>query len=679
MLAVLSACAPKTTLVWNEGVPDETTGVAVHELLICNAPEGVEWDLWGHFYDGCKLPCKAVEGSMAQMYMFSGSCWRVEPQVAADTVVLRYADMRRKHSWAPRGFYIKMRASGKVFPVPVECNFQPYEKTVHPEYPMTALDVTDIVPAVKSVVPGSGASKIVQVEKRMAEGLRPEGYRLTIGSGKALIEASDARGLRYGRITLEKFFENAGSDMLPDMVVEDWPDLECRAQMIDVARLFYPVDDLKKIVDVLERCKMNTLILHLNDDENWRLEMDGLPELTSFGAFHEIPVRQEDGSYLCEKAVPPVKGSALGKVWGGTSGYYSREDFIDFIQYAWGHGITVIPDVDIPGHNYAAVEAMKYRERTTGDASCRLVHPDDRSVYCSVQGYSGNVIDIALPSVYTFLGKVYDSIISIYSEAGVPLQEICIGGDEVGEGAWEGSPACIEAMRKNGFTDLKQLRCDFVRKVNDMLQDRGVRISAYHEAVEGLTDEVFAEIAANCGRIWVWKLLDSPENASMAYDLANRGMKVIIELPSHMNFDNARTLAWDDRGLDWAGTLDEKKAFTMLPFNYAASRRFDDCGNPCDVTLYKSFVPEIKRPENITGVLGMLWGDNLWETSDAFCMLFPKAYSLWERSWNARPLWEQSKDAADPAFMEDFIHFFTIVRQRELPYLDKVGLDYWSR
>ena len=85
--------------------------------------------------------------------------------------------------------------------------------------------------------------------------------------------------------------------------------------------------------------------------------------------------------------------------------------FIDFIQYAYAHGVTVIPELDIPGHCYAAVEAMKYRERTTGDTTCRLVDPEDKSVYCSVQGYSGDVIDIALPSVLTFLGKVFDSIV----------------------------------------------------------------------------------------------------------------------------------------------------------------------------------------------------------------------------------------------------------------------------
>ena len=675
-LAIFVSCAPKTNIIWNEGAPDES-GIAIHELLICNAPEGLEWDLWGHFYDGCKLPCREVEGSMAKMYMYSGSTWRVEPVQEGDTVVLRYMDRRHKHSWCPRGFYIKMRKGRKAFTVPVECNFQPFERTIYPEYPLAELKPYDIVPALKSVCAGEGSSKIHSVIEKIVEGVRPEGYRLIIGEGRAVIEASDARGLRYGHVTLEKLMENVGSDTLQNMVIEDWPDLPFRSQMLDLSRLYYPLEDLKRLVNLLERCKMNALTLHVHDDENWRLEIDGLPELTRFGAFHEIPVRQEDGTYLCEKAVPPVKGSVLGKHYDGTSGYYSREEFVDLLKYAHSHGVDIILDVDMPGHCYAAVEAMKHRERTTGDTSFRLVDPADTSVYCSVQGYSGNVVDLALPSVFTFWGKVFDSIVSMYAEAGVPLYEICIGGDEVADGAWEGSPACQAAMNENGYTDINQLRCEFIRKINVMLRERGIRLSGYNEVIECLNDEVLAEVIDNCGRIWVWKLLDDVESASMYYKYANKGINVLIELPSHMNFDNARTMNWDDRGLDWAGTLDEIKAFTLLPFNIGASRRFDNDGNPCDISSLAQTLPELKHPENICGALGMLWGDNLWTSEDAFSMLLPKAYGAWERNWNARPVWESTNDPLDPVFMDDFIHFFTVVRQREIPYLERVGMNYW--
>ena len=677
-VCLLSSCRSETKIIWNEGVQDKATGLIENTLLICNAPKGVEWDLWGHFYNAHKLPCKALDGSMAMMYHHSGSCWRVEPQVAGDTIVMKYRDKRYKHSYAPRGFYIRLRNSQKVFTVPVEQNFQPCEDAVRADIPFAGLAVTDIIPAVKSVIPGEGSSEIETVVERLSDGFRPEGYKITIGGGKALIEASDERGLRYGRMTLGKFKENAGSDILPDMVVEDWPDFAYRAQMIDVARLYYPLDELKSFVDVLARCKVNTLALHLNDDEGWRIEIDGLPELTSYGAFHDVPVRQENGSYVCEKGIHPINGSPIGAVSGGASGYYSREDFMDFIRYAYSRGVSVIPEFDFPGHCYSAVEAMKYRERTTGDTSCRLVDPADTSKYLSLQGYPGNVIDIALPSVFTFIGKVFDSVISMYEEAGVPLDEIAVGGDEVADGAWEGSPACIAAMKEHGYTHTDQLRSEFFRRVNAMLQQRGVRISGYHEMVQGMNDEALEEIKSNLGRLIVWMPLKYRQFTPMAYDLANKGLPVVLAMGCHLYFDNSRSKAWSERGLTWAGTLDEKKVFTFLPFNLAASNRFDDEGKPCDLTVLKPYVPELKHSENITGMQPMIWCSNIWKSQDGFEMLLPKAYGAWERSWNARPDWEQSIDAEDSAFTEDFIRFYTVVRQREVPYLEEVGLNYWK-
>ena len=677
-VVVTASCTPKTTIIWNEGEQSPQTGLVVNELLICNAPEGTEWDLWGHFYNSYRLPAAAVEGSMAQMYHFSGSCWRVEPVTSGDTVVLRYQDRRFKHSYAPHGFYIRMRESGKVFAVPVKQNFQPCEPPVRPEYPYAELSCTDITPAVKSVVTGEGSSKIIEVEEKLVEGIRPEGYRLTIGSGKALIEASDAKGLRYGHVTLDKFKENAGSDTLQDMVVEDWPDLGYRAQMMDVARLFIPLDELKSLVDLLERSKMNVLVLHLNDDEGWRLEIDGLPELTSYGAFHDVPVRQADGSYLCENGLHPVNGSPLGKEFGAANGYYSREEYIDLIRYAYSRGITVIPEFDIPGHCYSAVEAMKYRERTTGDTSCRLVDPDDTSDCLSLQRYPDNVMDLALPSVFTFLEKVFDSVVEMYAQAGVPLDEIAVGGDEVADGAWKGSPACQAAMKEMGLADVEQLRGEFFRKVNVMLRDRGVRISGYHELLQGMTPQVQAEVVANLGRVIAWLPLKNLKTTSLAYDLANQGVDVVLAMGCHMYFDNTRTLSWTDRGLTWAGTLDEKKAFTFLPFNLAASNRFDDHGNPADLSALKPYMSQLKCPEHITGLQPMIWGSNIWKSQDAFELLLPRAYGIWERCWNARPVWEQSEVAEDPAFMDDFIRFYTVVRQREFPYLDNTGLNYWK-
>ena len=126
-------------------------------------------------------------------------------------------------------------------------------------------------------------------------------------------------------------------------------------------------------------------------------------------------------------------------------------------------------------------------------------------------------------------------------------------------------------------------------------------------------------------------------------------------------------------------STDDMKVYTFLPYNIGASHRFDRNGNPVDIVKYSSKFPELKCPENIIGIQGMLWGDNLWESQDGFSMLFPKAYGAWKRNWNARPTWEKSTVPDDPAIEEDFVHFFSVVRQREIPYLEKIGLEHWNK
>ena len=678
-LAVMTACTPEVSIIFNEGEADPSSGIVVNDLFICNAPKGTDWELWGHFYELFELPSYTTEASGAELHHYNGSCWRVTPTAASDTVLLQYTDFRKKHSWAPKGFFIRLNGSGKVIPVKeVQMIFQPSEPLPASGYTKTDLAVTDIIPSVKSIeLIGDGESLIEKVECKMVPDIRPQGYRLDISSGKAVISASDSAGLRYGRVTLDLFRENAAGAPLHDMTVEDWPDFAYRGQMLDAARLFFPIGELEKMVLALERSKMNVLVLHLTDDEGWRLEIKDIPELTSFGAFHAIPTRREDGTYFSEKGLHPVKVCSLGPSFSGPSGYYRREEFISFIRFAFKHGVTVIPDFDFPGHCLAAIESMEARERNTGDTSFRLVDPADSSAYCAINGFHDNVIDLALPSVFHFIGTVFDEVISIYREAGVPLEQIMIGGDEVADGAWTGSPSCKEAMELNGFTSLHQLRSLFLAKLVSMLKERGVKTSGYEEIGFNLSDEAFEALAANCGCLNIWAPLDK-DNAYKSYDFANRGLPVLMSPGSHTYCDNTYSMAWEEGSVFWAGILDERKAFSMLPFRLNRSNRFDRYNQPIDMTAIDPYIPELKRPENIIGVQSMLWCDGFYDTREAFSYLFPKTYGIYERSWNAQPSWQDSTDPLDPVFVADFNRFYSIVAEREIPYLDAAGLPHRS-
>ncbi|MBO4595859.1 MAG: family 20 glycosylhydrolase [Bacteroidales bacterium] len=425
----------------------------------------------------------------------------------------------------------------------------------------------------------------------------------------------------------------------------------------------------------MERSKMNVLVLHLNDDEGWRLEIKALPELTSFGAFHDIPTRREDGTYFNEKALMPCKVFERGRAFKGPSGYYSRKEFISFIRFAIKHGITVIPDFDFPGHCLSAIESMKARERITGDTSFRLTDPDDTSRYFAINGYHHNVIDIALPSVFHFIETVFDEVVSIYKEADVPLNQIMIGGDEVAEGAWTGSPSCRKVMADNGFTNLDQLRAWFLIRIIGLLKDRGINTSGYEEIAFNLSAEELEFLAENCGCLNIWAPLNK-ENAYKSYDYANKGLPILLSPGSHTYCDNTYSMAWDEPNVFWAGILDERRAFSLLPFRLGKSDRFDNYHNPIDMTALDPYIPELNKPENIIGVQSMLWCDLFYETDLAFKFLFPKTYGLYERAWNAQPSWQDSTDPYDPGFISDFNRFYTTVVEREIPYLDSIGIAH---
>ena len=147
------------------------------------------------------------------------------------------------------------------------------------------------------------------------------------------------------------------------------------------------------------------LMLHLAEDEGWRIEINGLPELTGFGAFHAIPQRQADGSYVLTDGLIPSQEGRVGreKPWQGSTGFYTRDEFKQILRYAAERHIEVVPELELPGHSGSAIEAMRYRARTTGDKSFLLTDENDKSQHTAVYGYRDNIMDVSLPSVYNFL------------------------------------------------------------------------------------------------------------------------------------------------------------------------------------------------------------------------------------------------------------------------------------
>ena len=204
-----------------------------------------------------------------------------------------------------------------------------------------------------------------------------------------------------------------------------------------------------------------------------------MPELTTLGSKRGHTLDEMDHLY-------PSLGSGPNPVKSDGSGFYSRQDFIEILQYASERHIEVIPEIDLPGHARAAIRAMEARFKRlarTNDAETssiseasafRLVHPEDTSSYRSVQMWNDNVVDVCLPSTYNFVTHVIDDLMAMYEAAGLKLLTVHTGNDEVPHGAWTGSPACA-ILESGDYNDY------FLHQLHDILDARGLNLAGWEE------------------------------------------------------------------------------------------------------------------------------------------------------------------------------------------------------
>ena len=673
------ACAKPCRIVWTEGPTDPESGKTVHTMTIQNPPAGTDWTIW---FSQFRTPVTMKENAPAEILHLGGTLYRVAP--TADTrgkdMVLNYeARALVNQCRAPEGFYLQKK--GKT-PVPVEAEyvFLPAEPVHTFDYTAAELSVYDMIPRLKKVDFTEGTTAVPDdIAIQYVEGKQPGWYRLALGDEPS-IEAADQDGAYYASVTLDNVRRNAGGHPVPNAVVEDWPDLPYRGIMLDVSRNFTTKENLLKLIDILAHYKVNRLHLHFGDDEGWRIEMDGLPELTSYGAYRGIPTLNADGTIsepdalMYTYCVTPDRGDT--QTTG--NGFYTKADFIDILKYAAEHHMLVVPEFDIPGHSRAAVKSMDYRIRTTGDKTYQLQDPDDVSKYNSAQDYCDNVIDVSLPSTYVFIEKVFDDLIALYAEAGVPLEAIHIGGDEVPDGSWEGSPSCKALMEANGWTDVSMLKDYFTNRVLDIAEAKGVKVAGWQEIAQHLQPATYERLKKSLAFTNFWAVSRGRE--TIGYTFANDGIPVVLSNSSNTYFDLAYNWSKTERGHSWAGFIDERRSFSFLPFDLYKSVRWDDKGRPTDLAGASAGKPALTAEGKpyILGVQGQLWSETLRNFDHVTYYLFPKAVGLFERGWNAAPAWAETTAPDDPAFVEDFDRFFTTVVEHEYPYYDSIGIS-WHR
>lgn len=304
--------------------------------------------------------------------------------------------------------------------------------------------------------------RIIVDNKKVKEN---EGYWLDVSEKNILIVGNNYNGVLYALQsilqTLPQIRTNAKL-MVPAMKIRDYPRFRWRGMHLDVSRHFFSPETIKEYIDLLSMYKFNTFHWHLVDDHGWRIEIKKYPRLTSVGAWridrYDLPFHDRE----------PAKDWEI-PTYGG---YYTQTQIKEIVSYASERGITIVPEIELPGHEEAAISSYPF-------LSCKgtpqLVSPgaDQPAEY-------QNVFCAGKDSVFNFLEDVFDEVISLF-----PSKYIHIGGDEVNKEYWKNCPRCNDRIKEEQLTTYDALQSYFIHRVEKYINSKGRTIVGWDEILDG--------------------------------------------------------------------------------------------------------------------------------------------------------------------------------------------------
>lgn len=464
----------------------------------------------------------------------------------------------------------------------------------------------------KKIIPNSIQLTLQQATPDLGN----EGYLLSANPSNIIIRANNSAGLFYGVETLRQLLPSqifASSKqnvdwLVPAVVITDYPRFEYRGLHLDVARHFFNADQVKRLLDLMALHKLNTFHWHLADDEGWRIQIKQYPQLTTIGAFRGFGM-----------TLDPAFGSGANSY----GGYYTQDQIRDIVNYANDRHITIIPEIEIPGHAHAMIKSLPND----------FVDPTDKSFYTSVQGYHDNVVSPCREETYTTLRYIIGEIAQLF-----PNSSISIGGDEVPKGAWSDwsqSKFCQAFIQRNQITvnSPQDLQNYFLKRVQDIIESNHKKMAGY--------DDISADpqLNANNASVYTWNYQNDNSNV---INEANLGYNVVLMPAEFLYFDLAYNADAEEPGFNWAGYTD-----TFTPYSYS----------PITSAMSQYVVSKIK------GVEGALWSENLISQDRLDYMAFPKVAALAELAWT-------------PANRRNWTNFSERLGQMHLPRLDAYGVKY---
>ncbi|MFH8573385.1 beta-N-acetylhexosaminidase [Streptomyces sp. NPDC017993] len=455
--------------------------------------------------------------------------------------------------------------------------------------------------------------------------LGPEGYRLVTEGPGVLIEAGTGTGLFWGAQTLRQLlgpaaFRRAPVDggqrkwPLPALRIEDAPRFAWRGMMLDVARHFMPKDGVLRYLDLLAAHKLNVLHLHLTDDQGWRIEIPRYPALTEIGGWRER-------TKLGHRASPLWDERPHG-------GFYTQDDLREIVAHAAARHITVVPEIDIPGHSQAAIAA--YPELGNTD----VLDTTALKVW-DTWGVNPNVL---APTDHTlrFYEHVLEEVLALF-----PSPFVHIGGDECPKDQWRASPTARARIAELGLADEDALQSWFIRHFDRWLADRGRRLIGWDEILEGGSPAPGGD-TTECG-LAPGAAVSSWRGYAGGIAAARAGHDVVMCPEQQVYLDHRQHASPEEPvPIGYVRTLEDVYAFEPVP-------------------------PELtgEHAARVLGTQANVWTEVMDSQQRVDYQVFPRLTALAEVAWSQLP---------PPAARDhhDFVRRMTTHYAR----LDALGVDY---
>lgn len=433
--------------------------------------------------------------------------------------------------------------------------------------------LTDQLGYTLRIEPGIASKGIVL---KLNEGQASEGYTITVDADRVLVEATSPAGIFYGIQTIRKAVpvEMGAVVGLPAGIITDAPRFAYRGAHLDVCRHFFSVDSVKTYIDMLVLHNMNKFHWHLTEDQGWRMEIKQFPKLTEIGSVRN--------------------GTMIRKDWNSNDsiqygGFYTQDECREIVKYAADRYITVIPEIDMPGHMVAAVTAYPELGCTGGPYEVRTIWGVSEELLCA-----GN------EKVYDFVDKVLDEVMDVF-----PSKDIHIGGDECPKTEWEKCPKCQSKIKALGlkkddrFTAEQKLQAYFTKHVDEYLTKHGRNAIGWDEILEGGVSEN--------ATVMSWR------GESGGIEAARLKHRVIMTPNTYCYFDYYQSKDCDNEPFAIGGFLPIKHVYDYEPL-------------PANLT------PE--EQSYIWGVQCNVWTEYIPTFSHVQYMMLPRGAALSEVQWS---------------------------------------------